>query len=200
MGVGAVPVVLTFLLMFFALRVVYTSNKDLVRAKAWGELARRLLPFAAIVAIAASLPLLQNFEGPLSVAWVVTFGAVLVLSNFLSVPVDERRASRAFRNGDYVGAAALYRKLVEKRPLARYWTFLGAALGAGEHKEEALDASTKAVELDPEYGLAYYNRALILRKTGRKRRAAKDLEKALDADLSRRFRTGARKELEELRK
>ena len=200
MGVGAVPVVLTFLLVFFALRVVYTTNKDLVRAKAWGELARRVLPFAAIAATAASLPLLQNFEDPLPIAWVLTFGAVLVLSNFLSVPIDERRASRAFRDGDYVGAAALYRKLVEKRPLARYWTFLGAALGAGEHHEEAIDASTKAVELDPEYGLAYYNRALILRKMGRKRRAAQDLEKSLDADLPRRFRTGAGKELEELRK
>jgi tetratricopeptide (TPR) repeat protein len=200
LGVGAVPVVLTFLLVFFALRVVYTTNKDLVRAKAWGELARRLLPFTAIAATAASLPLLQNFEGLLPIAWVLTFGAVLVLSNFLSVPIDERRASRAFRNGDYVGAAALYRKLVEKRPLARYWTFLGAALGAGEHHKEAIDASTKAVELDPEYGLAYYNRALILRKMGRKRRAAQDLEKSLDADLPRRFRTGAGKELEELRK
>ena len=200
MGVGAVPVVLTFLLVFFALRVVYTTNKDLVRAKAWGELARRLFPFAAIAATAASLPLLQNFEGTLPIAWVLTFGTVLVLSNFLSVPIDERRASRAFRNGDYVGAAALYRKLVEKRPLARYWTFLGAALGAGEHHEEAIDASTKAVELDPEYGLAYYNRALILRKMGRKRRAAQDLEKSLDADLPRRFRTAAGKELEELRK
>ena len=200
MGVGAVPVVLTFLLVFFALRVVYTTNKDLVRAKAWGELARRLFPFAAIAATAASLPLLQNFEGTLPIAWVLTFGTVLVLSNFLSVPIDERRASRAFRNGDYVGAAALYRKLVEKRPLARYWTFLGAALGAGEHHEEAIDASIKAVDLDPEYGLAYYNRALILRKMGRKRRAAQDLEKSLDADLPRRFRTGAGKELEELRK
>ena len=200
MGVGAVPVVLTFLLVFFALRVVYTTNKDLVRAKAWGELARRVLPFAAIAATAASLPLLQNFEDPLPIAWVLTFGAVLVLSNFLSVPIDERRASRAFRDGDYVGAAALYRKLVEKRPLARYWTFLGAALGAGEHHDEAIDASTKAVELDPKYGLAYYKRALILRKMGRKRRAAQDLEKSLDADLPRRFRTGARKELEELRK
>ena len=198
MGVGAVPVVLIFLLVFFALRVVYTSNKDLVRAKAWGELARRLLPFAAIAATAASLPLLQNFEGPLPVAWVLTFGAVLVLSNFLSVPVDERRASRAFRNGDYAGAAALYRKLVEKRPLARYWAFLGAALGAGgKRREEATYASTKAVELDPEYGIAYYNRALILRKMGRKSRAAKDLERALDTDLPRRFRTAARKMLEE---
>jgi tetratricopeptide (TPR) repeat protein len=200
LGRGAIPVVLTFLLLFIAWRLVYASNKDLVRARAWGELARRFLPFVAVVAVVASLPFLQAYEGPLPVAWVLAFGAVLVASNFLSVPADERRASRAFRSGDYAEAAALYRKLVEKRPLARYWTFLGAALGASEHHEEAIDASTKAVELDPEYGLAYYNRALILRKMGRRSRATKDLEKALDVDLPRRFRNGARRELEELKK
>ena len=200
MGLGAIPVVLTFLLLFIAWRLVYASNKDLVRARAWGELARRFLPFVAVVVVVASLPFLQAYEGPLPVAWVLAFGAVLVVSNFLSVPADERRASRAFRSGNYAEAAALYRKLVEKRPLARYWTFLGAALGAGGHHEEAIDASTKAVELDPEYGLAYYNRALILRKMGRRSRAAKDFERALDADLARRFRTGARRELEELQR
>ena len=200
MGLGAIPVVLTFLLLFIAWRLVYASNRDLVRAKAWGELARRFLPFVAVVAVVASLPFLQAYEGPLPVTWVLAFGAMLVASNFLSVPADERRASRAFRSGDYAGAAALYRKLVEKRSLARYWTFLGAALGAGGHHEEAIDASTKAVELDPEYGLAYYNRALILRKMGRRSRATKDLEKALDVDLPRRFRNGARRELEELKK
>ncbi len=197
MDAGAIFVVLTFLLVFFAWRLVYASNKDLVRAKAWGELARRLLPFAVIIIMAASLPLLQSSEGPLPIVWVLVFGTVLVVSNFLSVPADERQASRAFRSGDYAGAAALYRKLVEERPLARYWTFLGAALGASGEHEEAIDASTKAVELDPEYGLAYYNRALILRKMGRRSRAARDFERALEADLPRRFRTTARRELEE---
>ena len=198
MGAGAIPIVLTFALMLVAWQVVFASNRDLVRARAWGELARRLLPYAAIVLMAASLPLVQ---GPqvwwLPYAWALAFGAVLVVANFLSIPLDERRATRAFRTGDYAGAAALYRKLVERRPLARYWAFLGAALGAGERHEEGMDASTKAVEIDPEYGLAYYNRALILQRLGRKSRATKDLKRALETDLPRRFRTAARRALEE---
>ena len=198
MGAGAIPIVLTFALLVVAWQVVFASNRDLIRARAWGELVRRLLPFAAIAIMAASLPLVQ---GPqvwwLPYAWALAFGAVLVVANFLSMPLDERRATRAFRTGDYAGAAALYRKLVERRPLARYWAFLGAALGAGERHEEGVDASTKAVEIDPQYGLAYYNRALILQRLGRKSRATKDLKRALETDLPRRFRTAARRALEE---
>ena len=198
MGASAIPIVLTFALLLVAWQVVFASNRDLVRARAWGELVRRLLPFAAIAIMTASLPLVQ---GPqvwwLPYAWALAFGAVLVVANFLSMPLDERRATRAFRSGEYTEAAALYRKLVERRPLARYWAFLGAALGAGERHEEGVDASTKAVELDPKYGLAYYNRALILQRLGRKSRATKDLKRALETDLPRRFRTAARRALEE---
>jgi tetratricopeptide (TPR) repeat protein len=198
LGAGAIPIVLTFALLVVAWQVVFASNRDLIRARAWGELVRRLLPFAAIAIMAASLPLVQ---GPqvwwLPYAWALAFGAVLVVANFLSMPLDERRATRAFRTGDYAGAAALYRKLVERRPLARYWAFLGAALGAGERHEEGVEASTMAVEIDPEYGLAYYNRALILQRLGRKSRATKDLKRALETDLPRRFRTAARRALEE---
>jgi tetratricopeptide (TPR) repeat protein len=198
LGAGAIPIVLTFALLVVAWQVVFASNRDLIRARAWGELVRRLLPFAAIAIMAASLPLVQ---GPqvwwLPYAWALAFGAVLVVANFLSMSLDERRATRAFRTGDYAGAAALYRKLVERRPLARYWAFLGAALGAGERHEEGVDASTMAVEIDPEYGLAYYNRALILQRLGRKSRATKDLKRALETDLPRRFRTAARRALEE---
>ncbi len=198
MGTGAIPIVLTLLLLFVAWRLVYAFNKDLARARAWGELARRALPFAAITVMAASLPLIQSRqESWVPFAWVLAFGAMLVVSNFLSMPLDERRATRAFRSGDYVRAAALYRRLVEKKPLARYWAFLGAALGAAERHEEGVEASTKAIELDPEYGLAYYNRALILRSQGRKSRAKKDLKRALDADLPRRFRKAVQEMLEE---
>jgi tetratricopeptide (TPR) repeat protein len=198
LGAGAIPIVLTFALLVVAWQVVFASNRDLVRARAWGELVRRLLPFAAIAIMAASLPLVQSPQvWWLPYAWALAFGAVLVVANFLSMPLDERRATRAFRTGDYAGAAALYRKLVERRPLARYWAFLGAALGAGERHEEGVDASTMAVEIDPEYGLAYYNRALILQRLGRKSRATKDLKRALETDLPRRFRTAARRALEE---
>ena len=198
MGAGAITVVLTFLLVIVAWRVVLAANKDLVRARAWRELARRSLPFVAITAMAASVPLVQTRqEGWATLAWALTFGAVLVASNFLSMPFGERRASRAFRNGDYAEAASLYRALAEQRPLARYWAFLGAALGASEQHKEGIDASTKAAELDPKYGLAYYNRALILRRRGHKSRATKDLKRALEADLPRRFRNAAKKMLEE---
>lgn len=198
MGVAAVPVILTFLLMLFAWQVVFSSNRDLVRARAWGELARRLLPFAAIIAMTASLPLAQGQGADWGIIWALAFGAALVASNFFSRPLDERRASRAFRNEDYTAAAALYRKLVAQKPLARYWASLGAALGLDEQHEKSVDASTHAVELDPKYGLAYYNRALILRKMGRKSRAAKDLKRAIDVDLPRRFRAAAGKLLEEV--
>lgn len=201
MGAGAIPVVLTVLLVAAAWRVVISFNKDLVRVGAWGELARRALPFAVITAMTASLPLVQSYgEGWIPIVWVISFAVVLVLSNVLSMPNGERQASRAFRSGDYAGAAALYRKLLASRPLARYWAFLGAALGAGERREESIEALTKAAEMDPDYGLAYYNRALVLRDLGRKARAAKDLERALAADLPRRFKNPAKNLLKELRK
>lgn len=178
--------------------MVFSTNRDLVRARAWGELGRRLLPFVAIVGMVITLPLVQYRQAYWApYAWVITFALILVVANFFYMPLRERRANRVFRKGDYAGAAILYRKLAEERPLARYWSSLGAALGAGEQYEEGVDASTKAVELDPKYGLAYYNRALILDKMGRKSRAAKNLKQALEADLPRRFRTAARRMIEE---
>jgi len=202
LGAGAVPVVLTFLLVLVAWRVVFRFNKDLVRARAWRELVRRALPFAAITLMALSLPLVQGFarsNSNVQLYWAVGFGVVLVAANFLSTPLLERRANTAFRRGQYDEAAALYGRLAEARPLARHFAFLGAALGAKGDHEGAVRAADKAVELDGEYGLAYYNRALVQRRAGRKTKARKDLEKALEADLPRRFRRAADGVLQELR-
>ena len=200
MGTTAIPIVLAILLVIVAWRVVFGFNKDLVRVGAWGELARRSLPFVALALMAASLPIVQGRGGSVPIIWAITFGVILVLARFISEPAGERQASRAFQKGDYEGAAVLYRKLAENRPLARHWAFLGAALGAGGHPEEGLAASFRAVELDPRYGLAYYNRALILRNTGRRSRAIKDLKKALEADLPRRFKPAASNTLAEMQK
>jgi len=201
-GAGAIPVVLTFLLVLVAWRVVIQFNRDLVRARAWGELARRSLPFVAITLMALSLPFVQSLSrenGQVSVLWAVGFGALLVASNFLATPILERRANGAFRRGDYEEAARLYGRLAEERPLARHYAFLGAALGAKEEHEGAIEAATKATELDGEYGLAYYNRALVQRRLGRKTKARRDLEKALEADLPRRFRRSAQAALRDLK-
>ena len=183
MGTAAVPIVLTFLLVFFAWRMVFSMNGDLVRARAWGVLVRKALPFIVLTLMALSMLVVRNFqEQGVLTAWAVIFVAGILLANLLSTPAAERRATKAFRRGDYESAIAEYRTLAEERPLARYHAFLGAALGANGEGEESIEAS---------------NRALVHRRENRRSRAAKDLQRAIDADLPRRFKNAARKLLEE---
>ena len=199
MGSGAIPIVLVFLLIFFTWQTIYSSNRDLVRAKEWGELARRALPFGVLLLMALSLFIVQTFrESGVMVAWMAASGAGIVAASLFSISTLERRANRAFRRRDYPRAAELYGQLAEEKPLARNHAFLGAALGASERYDESVKASTKAIEDDPEYGIAYYNRALVRRRQGKESLAVKDLKKALEVDLPRRFRTNVRRMLEEL--
>ena len=199
MGPGAITVVLIFLLVFLSWQTIYSANRDLARAKAWGELARRALPFGALFLMALSLFVIQSYrENWVLYTWMAVSGVLIVVASLLSVSALERRANRAFRAGDYPRAAELYGQLVEEKPLARNRAFLGAALGASERYDESVSASTKAIEQDPKYGLAYYNRALVLQRMGKKSRAIKDLKRAQEADLPRRFRTAVRNMLEEL--
>ena len=200
MGSTAVTVVLIFLIVVFSGVTIFSANRDLARAKAWGDLARRFLPFVVLALMAISLYFVRAFaEGQVIIAWMVLFGVLIIASSLFSVPALERRANGVFRRGDYPQAAELYGKLAQEKPLARNHAFHGAALGASERYDESINASTKAIDTDPEYGLAYYNRALVLRRMGKKTRAIKDLEKALEADMPRRFRSAARKMLEDLK-
>ena len=199
MGSGAIPIVLVFLLVFLTWQTIYSSNRDLVRAKEWGELARRALPFGVLLLMALSLFIVQTFrESGVMVAWMAASGAGIVAASLFSISSLERRANRAFRRRDYPRAAELYGQLAEEKPLARNHAFLGAALGASERYDESVKASTKAIEDDPEYGIAYYNRALVRRRQGKESLAVKDLKKALEVDLPRRFRTNVRRMLGEL--
>ena len=199
MGSGAIPILLVFLLVFLTWQTIYSSNRDLVRAEEWGYLARRALPFGALLLMALSLFIVQTFrEGWLMIAWMAVSGAGIVTASLFSISALERRANRAFRRRDYPRAAELYGELAREKPLARNHAFLGAALGASERYEESVKASTKAIEDDPEYGIAYYNRALVRRRMGKTSLAVKDLRKALEVDLPRRFRTSVRGMLEEL--
>ncbi|MGF1471103.1 MAG: hypothetical protein ACFB50_05075 [Rubrobacteraceae bacterium] len=200
MGAAVLPLILVILLVFLSWRVVFGSNRDLFRAKAWGALARRAAPFGVLTLMAVSLFVVQYFREnqAVLVTWALTFAVAVVASNMYSMPRAEREASRAFRKGDYDKAVDGYRKLAEEKPLARHYAFLGAALGANDQNEEGIEASTKAIERDPEYGIAYYNRGLILRRLNRRSRAKKDLQRALEADLPRRFRSNVRGLLEDL--
>jgi tetratricopeptide (TPR) repeat protein len=199
LGSGAIPIVLVFLLVFLTWQTIYSANRDLVRAKEWGELARRALPFGVLLLMALSLFIVQAYrEGWVTITWMAVSGAGIFAASLFSISSLERRASRAFRQRDYPKAAELYVQLAEEKPLARNQAFLGAALGASERYEESVNASTKAIEDDPEYGIAYYNRALVRRRQGKTSLAVKDLRRALEVDLPRRFRTSVRTMLEEL--
>ena len=199
MGSTAITVVLIFLLLFVSWQTIYAANRDLARARAWGDLLRHALPFFALLFMVLSLLVVQSYgQGWVLLAWMATAGVAIIGASFLSVSSLERRANKAFRSGDYARAVELYEELVEEKPLARNKAFLGAALGAADRREESVDLSTQAIKEDPEYGLAYYNRALILQRMGKKSRAVKDLEKALQTDLPRRFRSASKGMLEEI--
>ena len=199
MGPGAITIVLIFLLLFVSWQTIYAANRDLARAKAWGDLVRKALPFLALLLLVLSLFVVQSYgQGRTLLAWMAVSAVAIIGASFLSASSLERRANRAFRAGDYARAVELYRELVEEKPLARNKAFLGAAFGASERYEESVEASTQAIQHDPEYGLAYYNRALVLHRMGKKSRAVKDLEKAQSTDLPRRFRSASRRMLEEL--
>ena len=199
MGSGAITIVLIFLLLFVSWQTIYAANRGLARAKAWEHLARKALPFLALLLMVLSLFVVQSFgQGRMLLTWMAVSAVAIIGASFLSTSSLERNANRAFRAGDYARAVDLYKELAEEKPLARNKAFLGAALGASERYEESVEASTQAIEEDPEYGLAYYNRALVLQRMGKKSRAVKDLEKAQETDLPRRFRSASRRMLEEL--
>ncbi|MFL6008713.1 MAG: hypothetical protein ACJ73Z_03620 [Rubrobacteraceae bacterium] len=199
MGSGAIPIILVFLLVFLTWQTIYSANRDLVRAKEWGELARRALPFGALLLMALSLFIVQTLrEDWVMFTWMAVSGAGIVAATLLSVSSLERGASKAFRKRDYSKAAELYEQLAEEKPLARNQAFLGAALGASERYDESVKASTRAIEDDPDYGIAYYNRALVRQRQGKTSLAVKDLRSALEVDLPRRFRTSVNKMLEDL--
>lgn len=223
MPTGVLSAVLLVMFLVVAFQVILSLNRDLLRARAWVELARKMLPLGALALMAATLPLIQNATTDWTpVVWAVVLGGSIVLANFLSMSALERRASRYFRRGRYDEAVEGFRALAEEKPYARYYAFLGAALGAsaakeddpsedseprtqgsgsgiGQRLQESIDTSTKAIELDPDYGVAYYNRALTLRRAGSRGKATKDMQRALESDLPRRFRSAAQRYLEGIR-
>ena len=195
---AAMAVLLGF--VFFVAR----QHRDLLRVKAYGEFAARLLPLATAGALALGLPFVMRYT--------IEGNALLVLLTYLSgtalltllmaraVASDERHATVLFRRAEYDGAARAYEDLVSRRPLPRYYSALGASLDASGDPERALEAADAAVRLDPKLGTALYNRASALVALGNRERARGDLQTVFHVDSSRRLKQAAQEALEGLEK
>ena len=112
MGSGAITIVLIFLLLFVSWQTIYAANRDLARAKAWGDLVRKALPFLALLLLVLSLFVVQSYgQGRTLLVWMAVSAVAIIGASFLSVSSLERSANRAFRAGDYARAVELYREL-----------------------------------------------------------------------------------------
>jgi tetratricopeptide (TPR) repeat protein len=180
------------------------QNRDLLRVRAYGEFFLRLLPLLSTGVLVLGLPVIMELapaENALPVLFVYLGGTVILaaLMARLVVP-DERRAVTLFRREEYEGAAATYDRLIARRPLPRYYSALGACLDIlGDHRT-ALDATDRAIKLDPRLGIAYYNRASALVATGEREKAREDLKTVYRVDSNRRLRRAAEEALKSLEK
>ena len=196
------PTLGALLILAGFLFVIARQNRDLLRARAYGEFLVRLLPLLSTGVLVLGLPLvmkLATVDNAMPVLLVYLGGAAIltVLMARLAAP-EERRAGALFRREEYEGAAAIYERLLAYRPLPRYYSALGASLDVlGDHRG-ALEVTNQAIKLDPKLGIAYYNRASALAALGARERARGDLQTIFRVDSSRRLRRAAGEALTKL--
>ena len=180
------------------------QNRDLLRVGAYRDFFLRLIPSLSTGVFVAGLPFVMDQAtvynyGPVLFVYL---GGAAVLTAIMARAVipEERRAGTAFRKGEYEKAAGLYEELVARRQLPRYYSALGASLDASGNPRAALDATDRALKLDPKPGIAYYNRASALAALGERARARGDLQTVFRVDSGRNLRRAAADALETLEK
>jgi tetratricopeptide (TPR) repeat protein len=180
------------------------QNRDLLRVRAYRDFFLRLVPPLSTGVFVAGLPFVMDQATVYNYGIVlfVYLGGAAILTAIMARAVipEERRAGTAFRKGEYEKAAGLYEELVARRQLPRYYSALGASLDASGNPRAALEATDRAIKLDPRLGIAYYNRASALAALGERARARGDLQTVFRVDSGRNLRRAAADALETLEK
>ncbi len=196
LGALAILAVFTF--------IVGRQSRDLLRVQAYREFLWRMLPPLSTGVFVAGLPFVmaQATVDNYAPVLLVYLGGAAILTALMARAVDpeERRAGTAFRKEEYEKAVDIYEALVEYRPLPRYYSALGASLDANGDPYSALEATEKAVKMDPKLGIAYYNRASARAALGQTAQARDDLQKVFQTDSGRTLRRAAEQALETLEK
>ena len=198
------PTVGALLILVVFLFLVGRQHRDLLRARAYSEFLVRLLPLLSTGVLVLGLPVVMGYtteENVFPVLLVYLGGTAIltVLMARLAIP-EERRAGTLFRREEYEGAAAIYERLIARRPLPRYYSALGACLGVSGNPRGALEATSQAIKLDPKLGVAYYNRASALVALDERDRARDDLRTVFRVDSNRRLKRAAEQALASLEK
>jgi tetratricopeptide (TPR) repeat protein len=178
-------------------------NRDLLRARAYGEFLVRLVPPLTTAVFVLALPFVMDLttvdNARIVLITYLAGAATLTILAARSVAPEERKAASAFRSDEPEKAALLYEDLISDRPLPRYYSSLGASRHAAGEDRTALEALDRAIELDPALGVAYYNRASIHAALGDKSRARGDLQQVFRvADSPRTVRRAAEEALKSL--
>ena len=180
------------------------QNRDLLRVRAYRDFFLRLIPPLSTGVFVAGLPFVMDQATVYNYGIVlfVYLGGAAILTAIMARAVipEERRAGTAFRKGEFEKAAGLYEELVARRQLPRYYSALGASLDASGNPRAALEATDRAIKLDPRLGIAYYNRASALAALGERARARGDLQTVFRVDSGRNLRRAAAEALETLEK
>ena len=196
------PTLAAMAILAIFLFLVGRQNRDLLRVRAYKELLVRLLPLLSTGVLVLGLPFVMGYtiqDNALPVL-LVYLGGAIVLTMLMArlVAPEERRAGTLFRREEYEGAAAIYERLIALRPRPRYYSALGACLDVSGDHRGALEATDRAIKLDPKLGIAYYNRASALAALGERARARRDLQTVFRVDSTRRLRRAAEQALASL--
>ena len=198
------PTLAAMLVLLGFIFFVGRQHRDLLRVRAYGEFAARLLPLITAGVLALGLPFVMGYtiEGNALLVLLTYLAGTALLTVLMAraVASDERRASILFRRAEYESAAKAYEDLARRRPLPRYYSALGASLDASGDPEGALEAADAALRLDPKLGIALYNRASALVALGERPRARSDLQTIFRADSNRRLKQAAQEALQSLEK
>lgn len=182
--------------------IVGRQNRDLLRVKEYRDFFLRLMPVISTGVFVAILPFivsLADVDEAIYVLIVYLAGAAILTTLMArSVDPEERRAGSAFGEEEYEQAAILYGKLIERHPLPRYYSALGAALDLNGDQLGALESMGHAIYRDPKLGVAYFNRAATLSAMGQQEAAIEDLHNVFQSDSGRKVRNAADKALREL--
>jgi tetratricopeptide (TPR) repeat protein len=145
-------------------------QNEYVRAKDYLERAAQLFDQMGLEDYAK-----RHRETALAIQSAIEYEKILLHANELS----ERK--------EYLESVAEFQRALEIAPDPRAWNGLGSVLESLKRYDEALDAYSHAIELEPNAGYLYRNRANRLVELGRLDEAERDIAKAVELEPDHAF-------------